>query len=76
MTTRLRILYRLLVAVSANKQSLVVDYNILANEHQVLAFFLPEAPAEMLRIFDEVCLLQHWSHNVMDEVCELITQWL
>lgn len=37
----------------ANKQSLVIDYNILANEHQVLAFFLPEAPAEMLKIFDE-----------------------
>ena len=43
---------------SANKQSLVIDYNILANEHQVLAFFLPEAPAEMLKIFDEVCLFR------------------
>ena len=49
----LPILFPLFVA--ANKQSLVIDYNILANEHQVLAFFLPEAPAEMLRIFDEVC---------------------
>ena len=36
-----------------NKQSLIVDYNTLANEHQVLAYFLPEAPAEMLKIFDE-----------------------
>jgi len=36
-----------------NKQSLIVDYNILANEHQVLAYFLPEAPSEMLEIFDE-----------------------
>jgi len=36
-----------------NKQSLDVDYNNLANEHQVLAYFLPEAPAEMLKIFDE-----------------------
>lgn len=36
-----------------NRQSLIVDYNILANEHQVLAYFLPEAPAEMLEIFDE-----------------------
>jgi len=36
-----------------NKQSLTVDYNTLANEHQVLAYFLPEAPAEMLKIFDE-----------------------
>ena len=37
-----------------NKRSLVVDYNVLANEQQVIAFFLPEAPTEMLRIFDEV----------------------
>ncbi|PIK58025.1 putative DNA replication licensing factor mcm2 [Apostichopus japonicus] len=37
----------------ANKESLVVDYNILASHEQVLAFFLPEAPAEMLTIFDE-----------------------
>ena len=41
--------------VAANKKSLVVDYNILANEQQVIAFFLPEAPTEMLKIFDEVC---------------------
>ena len=39
---------------TANKQSLVVDYNILANEQQVLAYFLPEAPSEVLQIFDEV----------------------
>ncbi|XP_031573704.1 DNA replication licensing factor mcm2-like [Actinia tenebrosa] len=37
----------------ANKQSLVINYNILANEQQVLAYFLPEAPSEMLQIFDE-----------------------
>ena len=30
-----------------------VDYNILASECQVLAFFLPEAPTEVLQIFDE-----------------------
>ena len=36
-----------------NKMSLSVDYNTLANEHQVLAYFLPEAPSEMLKIFDE-----------------------
>merc|ERR1712168_1172461 len=35
-----------------NKQSFEVDYNILASEEQVLAFFLPEAPMEMLEIFD------------------------
>ena len=40
--------------VAANKKSLVVDYNILANEQQVIAFFLPEAPTELLKIFDEV----------------------
>ena len=41
---------------AANKKSLVVDYNTLANEQQVIAFFLPEAPTEMLKIFDEVCV--------------------
>ena len=40
---------------TANKKSLVIDYNILANEQQVIAFFLPEAPTEMLKVFDEVC---------------------
>ncbi len=40
----------------ANGESLVVDYNVLANEQQVIAFFLPEAPTEMLKIFDEVQL--------------------
>ena len=39
---------------AANKQSLIIDYNILANEQQVLAYFLPEAPTEVLQIFDEV----------------------
>ncbi len=37
-----------------NRSSLTVDYNVLANEQQVIAFFLPEAPSEMLRILDEV----------------------
>ncbi|XP_002740276.1 DNA replication licensing factor mcm2-like [Saccoglossus kowalevskii] len=37
----------------SNKESLVIDYNMLASEEQVLAYFLPEAPAEMLKIFDE-----------------------
>ena len=44
------------VSAAANKKSLVVDYNTLANEQQVIAFFLPEAPTEMLKIFDEVCV--------------------
>ena len=47
-----------MLITSANKESLVVDYNFLANEQhvQVIAFFLPEAPSEMLNIFDEVCI--------------------
>merc|ERR1712038_1073130 len=35
-----------------NGASFEVDYNILASEYQVLAYFLPEAPTEMLQIFD------------------------
>merc|ERR1719175_137886 len=36
-----------------NKASFEVDYNILAAECQVLAYFLPEAPTGVLQIFDE-----------------------
>merc|ERR1739844_860507 len=36
-----------------NRASFEVDYNILASEVQVLAYFLPEAPTEVLTIFDE-----------------------
>merc|ERR1719394_2956 len=36
-----------------NKASFEVDYNILASECQVLAYFLPEAPTGVLEIFDE-----------------------
>ncbi|XP_067683029.1 DNA replication licensing factor mcm2-like [Haliotis asinina] len=39
--------------VEANKASLIIDYNMLASVEQVLAYFLPEAPAEMLQNFDE-----------------------
>ena len=38
--------------ISDNKSSFEVDYNIIASEEQVLAYFLPEAPTEMLEIFD------------------------
>ena len=62
----------ILFLFAANKQSLVVDYNILANEHQVLAFFLPEAPAEMLKIFDEVNWKQKRIHTRLPE-CVLFT---
>ena len=40
--------------ITANKESLMVDYNILASQEHELAYFLPEAPTEMLKIFDEV----------------------
>jgi len=36
-----------------NKSSFELDYNKLASEEHVLAYFLPEAPVEMLSIFDE-----------------------
>merc|ERR1712141_137329 len=36
-----------------NRASFEVDYSILASECQVLAYFLPEAPTEVLSIFDE-----------------------
>merc|ERR1739838_638946 len=35
-----------------NKSSFEVDYNIIASEEQVLAYFLPEAPTEMLEVMD------------------------
>jgi DNA replication licensing factor MCM2 len=38
---------------SLNKSSFEVDFNILAAECYVLAYFLPEAPTEVLQIFDE-----------------------
>ena len=42
---------------SVNRESLEVDYNLLASHEQVLAYFLPEAPTEMLKIFDEVRII-------------------
>ncbi|XP_067934703.1 DNA replication licensing factor mcm2-like [Watersipora subatra] len=39
--------------IEMNKASLVVDYNTLAEAAQALALFLPEAPTEVLQIFDE-----------------------
>lgn len=51
----------------ANKESLVIDYNMLASVEQVLAYFLPEAPAEMLQNFDEVLLLP-WCGNGFNDL--------
>ncbi|KAJ2953647.1 hypothetical protein O0L34_g1258 [Tuta absoluta] len=39
-----------------NQASFHVEFNILARREQVLAYFLPEAPFQMLQIFDEVAL--------------------
>ncbi|OAF71509.1 hypothetical protein A3Q56_00669 [Intoshia linei] len=39
--------------VETNSKSLVVDYTYLASQEQVLAYFLPEAPTQMLKIFNE-----------------------
>jgi len=53
--------------VENNNTSLVVNYTHLANEVQVLAYFLPEAPAEVLKIFDEgardVVFLQYQNYE-------------
>ena len=46
--------FSLFLVHAANKESLVVDYNVLGKEQAVIAFFLPEAPSEMFKIFDEV----------------------
>lgn len=37
-----------------NKSSFVVSYNDIASREHVLAYFLPEAPFQMLEIFDKV----------------------
>ncbi|KAJ8786206.1 hypothetical protein J1605_006426 [Eschrichtius robustus] len=39
-----------------NRESLVVNYEDLAAREHVLAYFLPEAPAELLQIFGEAAL--------------------
>lgn len=44
---------KIMQMIEENKESLIVDYHLLANSQEVLAFFLPEAPTEMLQIMDE-----------------------
>ena len=39
--------------VTENKQSLEVDYKLLAKECHALAYFLPEVPTQVLEIFNE-----------------------
>jgi len=48
-----QILMTSFLLVPENKSSFELDYNKLASEEHVLAYFLPEAPLEMLAIFDE-----------------------
>ncbi|XP_020284854.1 DNA replication licensing factor Mcm2 [Pseudomyrmex gracilis] len=38
----------------SNQSSFIVEFPILASKEHVLAYFLPEAPFQMLEIFDEV----------------------
>ena len=54
-----------------------MDYNFLANEQhvQVIAFFLPEAPSEMLKIFDEVHLFTHMYVAVTGRKRTLFRLW-
>ena len=37
-----------------NESSFTIDYDTLLKTEKVLGFFLPKAPLEMLKIFDEV----------------------
>jgi len=59
--------------VEANHQSLIVDYNLLYQSEEVLAYFLVEAPLEMLSIFDEAAkdyvysLYPHY-HKIAKEI--------
>lgn len=59
--------------VEANHQSLVVDYNLLYQSEEVLAYFLVEAPLEMLNTFDEAAkdyvysLYPHY-HKIAQEI--------
>lgn len=47
----------------SNRSSLVVDYDMLADEQQVMAFFLPEAPKEMFKVFNEAAMEVVLSYN-------------
>ena len=49
----------------------MIDYNMLASVEQVLAYFLPEAPTEMLQNFDEVCLHLPFDRSAVWGKCQL-----
>lgn len=46
-----------------NKESLVVNYEDLAAREHVLAYFLPEAPTEMLKV-SVLLLFRLFSHRM------------
>ena len=48
------VMYVCVCVCAGFKQSLVVDYNLLASKQPPIAVLLPDAPIEMFRIFDEV----------------------
>lgn len=63
----------------ANKESLVIDYNILATQENVLAYFLPEAPLQMIKIFDEVRLATNEKYQflqVVNHLCQTASSHL
>lgn len=51
---------------------MVIDYNMLASVEQVLAYFLPEAPTEMLLNFDEVCFTSKENEGWMESLQYLV----
>lgn len=64
---------RFRLIVEANKQSLLVDYQMLSTFDPVLAFFLSEAPREMLIIFDQaatdyIATLYPKYHNISKRI--------
>lgn len=48
-----------LPVISENKESLVVNYEDLAAREHVLAYFLPEAPTEMLKVSVALLFRKH-----------------
>ena len=62
-----------------NKQSFEVEYPLLAQSDQVLAYFLPDAPMEMLEIFNEAAkeivmpLYPRYQQNIVKQIYVRIT---
>ena len=55
-----------------NKCSLEVDYNTIAAKETVLAYFIPEAPVQMLAIMDDVLKVgSDWFYPFVTFTCSL-----